>query len=304
MTRVLIAAALAVIVAAPGPAQDKKAAPATIKLLIPEKPTKTEVTIEGKKQDEPADVKDGIRVFTTPDLEPGKTYAYTIECVVVPNNYTRITRKREVTFKAGDVVEVDVRKEDPKIKDEIVVRWVPTPDDIVDKMCEMAKVTKDDVVHDYGCGDAVMLIRPIKKFGAKKGIGIDIDQKMVKIAEDKAKDEGVADKVVIRKGDILNLDDMKDIGEATVVLLYIGDDLGRKLEPILRNNLRPGSRIVSHRFTLGDWKPDKTVTVMGQDGDEYTLHLWTVPEKDGKEKKDEDKKDEKKDDKDKKDPAR
>ena len=102
---------------------------------------------------------------------------------------------------------------------------------------------------------------------------------MVKVAQEKAKDEGVADKVVIRKGDILNLDDMKDIGEATVVLLYIGDDLGRKLEPILRNNLKPGSRIVSHRFHLGDWKPDKTIEVMGQDGDQYTLHLWTVPEK-------------------------
>src|SRR5947209_10776045 len=160
MTRLLIAAALAAAVAVPGAAQDKKAAPATIKLLIPEKPTRTEVTIEGKKQDEPTDVKDGIRVFTTPDLEPGKTYAYTIVCVVVPNNYTRITRTREVTFKAGETVEVDVRKEDPKVKDEIVVRWVPTPDDIVDKMCEMAKVGKDDVVHDYGCGDAVMLIRP------------------------------------------------------------------------------------------------------------------------------------------------
>src|SRR5687768_17794868 len=131
MTRLLIAAALAVIAATPAPAQDKKAAPATIKLLIPERPTRTEVTIEGKKQDEPPDAKDGLRVFTTPDLEPGKSYQYKIVCAVVPNNYTTITRTREVTFKAGDVVEVDVRKEDPKTKDQIVVRWVPTPDDIV-----------------------------------------------------------------------------------------------------------------------------------------------------------------------------
>src|SRR5690242_19150420 len=195
MTRLLIAAGLAVIAAAPAPApapaQDKKAAPATIKLLIPEKPTRTEVTIEGKKRDEPADVKDGVRVFTTPDLEPGKTYAYTIECVVVPNNYTRITRIREVSFKAGDVVEVDVRKEDPKNKDKIVVRWVPTPKTVVDEMCKLAKVTKDDVVHDYGCGDAVMLIRAVKQFGAKKGFGNDIDPEMVKRAQEKVKQAGL-----------------------------------------------------------------------------------------------------------------
>jgi len=280
MTRVLIAAALAVIVAAPAPAQNKdsKAAPATIKLLIPEKPTRTEVTIEGKKQDEPADLKDGIRVFTTPDLEPGKTYAYTIECVVVPNNYTRITRSREVTFKAGDVVEVDVRKEDPKNKDKIVVRWVPTPEDIVDKMCEMAKVTKDDVVHDYGCGDAVMLIRAVQKFGAKKAWGNEYDPKILAQAKEKIKEAKLEDKITVVQGDINKMTE-KDVADATVVLLYIGDNLGEKLSPLLQKGLKPGSRVVSHRFHLGDWKPDKTVEVKGMDGDEYTLHLWIVPER-------------------------
>jgi uncharacterized protein (TIGR03000 family) len=282
MTRLLIAAGLAVIAAAPAPAQDKKAAPATIKLLIPEKPTRTEVTIEGKKQDEPADVKDGVRVFTTPDLEPGKTYAYTIECVVVPNNYTRITRIREVSFKAGDVVEVDVRKEDPKNKDKIVVRWVPTPKTVVDEMCKLAKVTKDDVVHDYGCGDAVMLIRAVKQFGAKKGFGNDIDPEMVKRAQEKVKQAGLEDKITIVQGDILKMTE-KDCGEATVVLLYIGDDLGAKLSPVLQKALKPGARIVSHRFKLGDWKPDKTVEIKavndeGTDED-FTLHLWVVPER-------------------------
>ncbi|MBO0699265.1 MAG: TIGR03000 domain-containing protein, partial [Zavarzinella sp.] len=226
MMRFLTAAALAAAVALPAAADDKK--PATIKLLIPDRPTQTEVTIEGQKQEEPAGLKDGVRVFNTPDLEPGKTYAYKIVCVVVPNNYTRITRTREVTFKAGDTVEVDVRKEDPKVKDEIVVRWVPTPDDIVDKMCEMAKVTKDDVVHDYGCGDAIMLIRAVQKFGAKKGFGNDIDPKMVKQAQEKVKAAGLEDKISITEGDILKMTE-KDCKEATVVLLYIGDDLGAKL---------------------------------------------------------------------------
>jgi uncharacterized protein (TIGR03000 family) len=279
MTRILIAGVLAVAAAGLAPADDKKAAPATIKLMIPDKPTRTEVTIEGKMQDEPAGVKDGVRVFTTPDLEPGKTYAYKIEAVVVPNNYTRITRTREVTFKAGETITVDVRTEDKTFKDKIVVRWVPTPDDIVDEMCKLAKVGKDDVVHDYGCGDAVMLIRAVKQFGAKKGFGIEYDPKIIEEkALPKIREEKVEDKVKVIQGDILKMTE-KDCAEATVVLLYIGDDLGAKLSPVLQRALTPGARVVSHRFKLGDWKPDKTVTVTGTDGDMYDLHLWTVPER-------------------------
>jgi uncharacterized protein (TIGR03000 family) len=285
MTRLAVASILAVVVAISAGAQEKKAAPATIKLLIPDKPTKTEVTIEGKKQEEPAGAKDGARVFVTPDLDPSKTYAYKIEVKIVPNNYTEIFRTREVTFKAGETVTVDVRTEDKSIKDKIVVRWVPTPDDIVDKMCEMAKVGKDDVVHDYGCGDAVMLIRAVKKFGAKKGFGTEYDPKIIEEkALPKIREEKVEDKVKVVQGDINKMTE-KECEEATVVLLYIGDDLGAKLSPILQRGLKPGARVVSHRFTLGDWKPDKTITVMGADGDEYTLHLWTVPEPKKKGKK-------------------
>jgi uncharacterized protein (TIGR03000 family) len=274
MSRLLTAVVLAAMMAIPLAAQDKKA-PATIKLMVPDKPTKTEVTIEGKKLDEPAGLKNGVRIFTTPDLEPGKTYAYTIETKIVPNNYTEIFRKREISFKAGDTVTVDVRTEDKAVPDKIVVRWVATPEDIVDKMCEMAKMTKDDVVHDYGCGDAVMLIRPIQKFGAKKGFGNDIDPEMVDKANANVKKAGLEDKIKVVQGDILKMTD-KDCGEATVVLLYIGDDLGAKLSPVLQKALKPGARVVSHRFTLGDWKPDKTITVDGTDGESYTLHLWTV----------------------------
>ena len=150
---------------------------------------------------------------------------------------------------------------DPKEK--IVVRWVPTPDDIVDKMSEMAKIGKDDVVYDLGCGDSVMLIRPIQKFGAKKGVGIDIDPKMIEKAKVKAKEAKVEDRVELRVGDILNV---KDLSDATVVLLYIGDDLGARLSPVLQKTLKPGARIVSHRFSLGDWKPTRMETVKGEIG--------------------------------------
>src|SRR5205823_5720312 len=215
------------------------------------------------------------RTFTTPALEPGKEYKFKVEALIEPNNYTKITRPREVTVKAGDAVKLDLTAEDKKL-DKIVVRWVPTPDDIVDKMAELARVGKDDVIFDPGCGDAVMLIRPVKKLGAKKGIGIDIDPKMVKIAQEKAKEADVADKIVVKEGDILNEKDMAACAEATVVLVYIGDDLGARMSPVLQKLLKPGARVVSHRFKLGDWQPDKTVTVKGEDGDEYTLHLWVV----------------------------
>ena len=165
-----------------------------------------------------------------------------------------------MSFKAGETVTVDVRTEDKANPDQIVVRWVPTPKTVVDEMCKLAKLTKEDVVHDYGCGDAVMLIRPIEKFGAKKGFGNDIDPKMVDIAKENVKKAGLADKITIVEGDILKMT-AKDCEEATVVLLYIGDDLGAKLGPVLQKALKPGTRVVSHRFTLGDWKPEKTVEI-------------------------------------------
>lgn len=253
-------------------------APVEVTVMVPERGHKetvlrvltdkgaNKVVIEGKGT---------TRKFTTPALEKGYKYSYTFEALIEPNNYTKIYRTKTISFKPGEKVELDLRVKDPK-NDKIVVRWVPTPGDIVDKMAEMAKTTKDDVVYDLGCGDAVMLIRPIKKLGVKKGVGIDIDPKMIEKAKANAKEAGVLDKLDLRVGDILNV---KDMADADVVLLYIGDDLGERLSPVLQKTMKPGARIVSHRFTLGDWKPDQTLTVKGEDGDEYTLHLWTVPKK-------------------------
>ncbi|MBA4191207.1 MAG: hypothetical protein C0467_24770 [Planctomycetaceae bacterium] len=273
MLRTLCAGVAVVALLGLATAQDKKAA--TIKITVTESSFKdTIVKVDGVE----IKGKDGIRVFTTPALEPGKEYKFAVEALIEPNNYTKISRPREVKLKAGDEVTLDLTTEDKKL-DKIVVRWVPTPVDIVDKMAELAKIGKDDVVFDPGCGDAVMLIRPVKALGAKKGIGIDIDPKMVKIAQEKAKTEGVADKVVIKEGDVLNEKDMADLADSTVVLVYMGDDLGARMSPVLQKLLKPGARVVSHRFGLGDWKPDQTVKVKGVDGDEYTLHLWIVKDK-------------------------
>ena len=113
--------------------------------------------------------------------------------------------------------------------------------------------------------------------GAKKGVGIDIDPERVTEAKQSAKDREIEDKIEIREGNILKLE-KKDISDCTVMMLYLSDDMNLLLRPTLLEHLKPGTRIVSHRFIMGDWKTEKTLTVMGADGDEYVIHLWIVPE--------------------------
>jgi uncharacterized protein (TIGR03000 family) len=247
----------------------------TLKILVPQSDATLwidgkEISGEGKEREIPA-----------PKLKGKNTY-YTIRTLWEPNNYTKIWRTYHVTPKEGEVV-VNMRKPNPKIKDHIEVRWVPTPDDIVAAMCKMAKVGKSDVVYDLGCGDGVMVVMAVEKFGAKKGVGIDIDPKMVKKAKAKAVEHKVSDKVTFRVGDVLKV---KDLPDATVVLLYMGEDINKRLKPILKSKLKPGSRVVSHRFLMGkDWPPTRTETVTGVNGQRYDLHLWIIGEDEGKKSK-------------------
>jgi SAM-dependent methyltransferase len=189
-----------------------------------------------------------------------------------PNNYTKITRKRKVSTKE-EMATVDLRKQDLKEPDDIVVRYVPTPQDVTDAMCRLAKVTKDDVVYDLGCGDGRMVITAVQKFGAKRGVGVDLDPDRVKDSKENAKKAKVEDKVEFRVGDVLKVSDLSD---ATVVLLYMGDDINLRLRPILQQTLKPGARIVSHRFTMGDWKAEKEETVNSSEGYECRILLWTI----------------------------
>lgn len=261
-------------------AQDKDKVLTEITIIVPEKgQEETVVKVNGKKLDG-----EGAKRTYRAALEKGKVVSFKIEALIEPNNYTKITRRKEVKIKGGenDKVRIDMTNEQSfeeisKV-DDIVVRFVPTPGDIVDEMSKLAKVTKEDVVYDLGCGDAIMLIRPIQKFGAKKGVGVEYDPEVMKLAVENVKKAKLSDKIELRQGDMLKLKP-KDVEDATVVLLYIGDDLGRRVSPVLKNTLKPGSRIVSHRFLLGDWKADKSITVKGEDGGEYELHLWIVPER-------------------------
>jgi len=281
----LFAAALALVFGLVAGAQDKdKKSPATIKILIPENPTKVALKVEGKDLD-PNDKasREGVRVLVTPDLDPGKTYAYKVEAKIEPNNYTTIVRTREITFKAGEEVTLDIRKKDDKIEDNVIIRWVPTPRVVAKDMCELAKIGPDDVVMDPGCGDCIMLITAMEDFKVKRAIGTDYDPVMVKKGQEAVKAAKLEDKISVKEGNALKLgaDDLKDV---TVVMLYMGNELNIRLRPTLWEHLKPGARVVSHRFIMGDWKPDKSTTVsrVGDYGEEeFHLHVWTVT---GKEK--------------------
>jgi uncharacterized protein (TIGR03000 family) len=278
-----LAAVLVLVFGLAAGAQDKKA-PATIRILIPETPTKVALKVEGKdlEANDKAS-REGVRVLVTPDLDPGKTYAYKVEATIEPNNYTKIVRTREVTFKAGQTIDLDIRKKDEKIEDKVLIRWVPTPRVVAQDMCKLANVGKDDVVLDPGCGDCIMLIAAVEDAKAKRAIGTDIDPKMVKTGQDAVKAAKLEDRITVKEGDALKLgaEDLKDV---SVVMLYMGNELNIRLRPALWEHLKPGSRIVSHRFIMGDWKPDKSITVnrVGDYGEEdFYLHVWTVT---GKEK--------------------
>src|ERR1700730_8840749 len=155
-------------------AGDKKI---VLKLTVPFDGEST-VTVDGR-----AHAGEGVKREIEHKVPAGKE-TITVSVLWEPNNYTKITRKKKVAVGDGDTLSVDLTKADPKTPDDIVVRYVPTPDDVVEEMCRMAKVGKDDIVYDLGCGDARMVITAVKKFGAKKGIGIELDEKMV--AESKA----------------------------------------------------------------------------------------------------------------------
>jgi precorrin-6B methylase 2 len=149
------------------------------------------------------------------------------------------------------------------------VPYVPTGEEVVDAMLKLAKVTKNDVVYDLGCGDGRIVITAAKKYGAT-GTGIDINPQRIKEAQQNAAAAQVTDKVTFQQGDLFET----DFSEATVVTLYLLPSVNLKLRPILLKQLKPGTRIVSHAFDMGDWKPEQKIEVSGS-----TIYFWTVPEK-------------------------
>ncbi len=151
------------------------------------------------------------------------------------------------------------------------VIYVPTPQEVVDKMLELAKVTKDDVVYDLGCGDGRIVVTAAKKYGCK-AIGFDVDPERIKESAENVKKGEVSKLVEIKQEDIFK----QDLSKASVVTLYLLPSLNVKLIPQLEK-MKPGSRIVSHAFAMEGVKPEKEVVVKTKDGRECTVYLWTVP---------------------------
>ncbi len=152
------------------------------------------------------------------------------------------------------------------------VIYVPTPPRVVDAMLQLAEVRDGDVLYDLGSGDGRIPIAAARKFKVR-ATGIDIDPDRIKEATANAREAGVTDEVTFRQEDLFK----SDFRDATVVTLYLLDSLNQKLRPRLLRELKPGTRIVSHEFTMGDWKPERTVEVDGS-----RIHLWRVPARSGR----------------------
>jgi SAM-dependent methyltransferase len=148
---------------------------------------------------------------------------------------------------------------------------VRTPLAVVNEMLRLANVTASDVVYDLGSGDGRILIAAARDRGAR-GVGMEIDPVLVAQSTERARRLGLADRLSFRQQDLFEA----DLTPATVVTLYLSPDLNRRLRPKLLSELRPGARIVSHSFDMGDWAPARTLQVSSNEGT-HTLYLWVVP---------------------------
>ena len=149
--------------------------------------------------------------------------------------------------------------------------YVATPLDVVERMLMLARVGADDLVYDLGCGDGRVVIMAAQKFGAR-GVGVDIEPALIEQAIANAKSAGVADRVTFRVQDALTV----DVSPANVVTLYLLASANARLRPALIQQLRPGSRIVSHNFPIGDWEPDVIDNFTDLGGRKRTLYLWRI----------------------------
>ena len=151
------------------------------------------------------------------------------------------------------------------------VPYVPTDEKVVAVMLNVAKVGKNDILYDLGSGDGRIPITAAKRFGTR-GVGIDIDPDRIKEANENAEKAGVTDKVKFLQQDLFDT----EIKDATVVTLYLLPAVNMKLRPKLLKELKPGTRVVSHNYDMGDWKPEKTIEVKLPSGD-HTVYYWVVP---------------------------
>lgn len=201
-------------------------------------------------------------------------FAFIVECAVVSATPLSRANARAVKLTgqtASPTVQRTSRKKRQLRKPDVI--YYPTPPETVAEMLRLAQIKKGDVLYDLGSGDGRIPIAAAQQFGIR-AVGIEIDPKLVTEAQEKARAANVAGLVSFRNQDMFHI----DISEATIVTLYLSEKLNVLLRPKLLRELRPGSRIISHDFRMGDWKPEQTVRVPW--GKLYrTVYVWTVPEK-------------------------
>ncbi|HEY1371109.1 MAG TPA: methyltransferase domain-containing protein [Candidatus Binatia bacterium] len=155
-----------------------------------------------------------------------------------------------------------------------IVPYVPTPQEVVDKMLDMAQVKKGDVVYDLGSGDGRIVVTAAKKYGVR-AIGFEIDPQRIKESHENIKKAGVDKLVEIRQQDIRTV----DLSLASVLTMYLLPEVNLMIRPNIWSQMKPGSRVVSHDFDMGDWKPVREEHVKDSSGWEHTLYLWRVEAK-------------------------
>src|SRR5437660_231812 len=161
----------------------------------------------------------------------------------------------------------------PKYEDEgkKIVPYVPTPQDVVERMLEMAQVKKGDVVYDLGSGDGRIVVTAAKKYGVK-AIGFEIDPERIRESQENIKKAGVGHLVEIRQQDIRTV----DLSPASVLTMYLLPEVNLMIRPNIWKQMKPGSRVVSHDFDMGDWKPLKTAHIKDGSSWDHTLYLGHV----------------------------
>jgi len=152
-----------------------------------------------------------------------------------------------------------------------IVPYVPTPQEVVERMLDLAQVKKGDVVYDLGSGDGRIVVTAAKKYGVK-AIGFEIDPQRIKESHENIKKAGVEQLVEIRLQDIRTV----DLSGATVLTMYLLPEVNLMIRPNIWKQMKPGSRIVSHDFDMGDWKPLKTENIKDGSSWDHTLYLWHV----------------------------
>lgn len=153
------------------------------------------------------------------------------------------------------------------------VPYVPTPEKVVDRMLKLANVSSNDVLYDLGSGDGRIPITAVQKYGASRATGIEINPQLVQRSRENSQKAGVTDRVAFLQQDLFQT----DLSQATVVTLYLLPSVNLQLQPKLLQELKPGTRIISHDFDMGEWKPERVERVQGP-ARQHTIYYWVVPE--------------------------